>query len=297
MTETAVVTEEAPKKKGLLAVAREEHGELLKLLEKAWQEGAMEVELVHDLRVATRRLEEVSGLLEELMDEASVQAVGPSLKEVRRAAGELRDLDVMREHLLGGGKWRTPAVLHQVAVELAEVMLQRRAGLVERLREVTRAPSVMGTVVILSRVMEVNEAAERRGAAEERLQAALEKRLARREKGVRRAFGRAAMKQTAKSLHEARIAAKKLRYVEELLEEGCDDKGAGKRVKFLKRVQQVLGDHHDVEVVEEALEAEVAKRHERRLGAAWRGWKKRKEREQGKRAAEFFVRSYGWMNG
>jgi CHAD domain-containing protein len=106
------------------------------------------------------------------------------------------------------------------------------------------------------------------------------------------------MKQTAERLHAARIDVKKLRYVLELVE-ASGDKGAGgarKRVKVLKGIQQLLGDHHDVHVVEEMLAEEVAQRKVKGLAAAWRKWQREKERGQAERAAEFFAKSYAWMN-
>jgi len=95
---------------------------------------AIDPDYVHDLRVATRRLEEVAALLAVLMDKPTSRMVEASLKGMRRAAGELRDLDVTCEHLsaaTGRGRWKMPAVLRNVARELIDEM-QRRRGELER---------------------------------------------------------------------------------------------------------------------------------------------------------------------
>ena len=114
---------------------------------------------------------------------------------------------------------------------------------------------------------------------------------------MERAFGKAAMKQTAEHLHEARIAVKKLRYVMELADAGGVEQGLKKRMKVLKGMQELLGEHHDVHVVVEILERRVMGEKVRGLRPAWGKWKRAMERGQGRRAAAFFVESYMWMNG
>ncbi len=54
-----------------------------------------------------------------------------------------------------------------------------------------------------------------------------------------------------REIHDARIAAKQIRYVLEPLQD--EIKGGKKLVKTMKRLQDVLGDLHDVQVVEETL--------------------------------------------
>lgn len=54
-----------------------------------------------------------------------------------------------------------------------------------------------------------------------------------------------------REIHDARIAAKRIRYVLEPLQNEIE--GAKKLVKTMKRLQDVLGDLHDVQVVEETL--------------------------------------------
>jgi CHAD domain-containing protein len=289
---------EAEKVEGsLLKVAGERHGTLLELLKRGVEEAGLDADFVHDLRVATRRLGEAAALLNVLMDTPTSRLVDASLKGLRRAAGELRDLDVTSEHLTAGGKWRMPAVVHHVAMELVEEMRGWRGELEKKLREQMASASVTGAMVLLARVIEDSSSAEKIVAAEAKLKKEVEKRMAGREKQLRKRFGAAAKKQTAESLHAARIAAKKLRYVTELADAG-GVKRQKKELKFLKGVQELLGDHHDVHVIEEAMQERVKGKGGavKGLAAAWRKWWRKKEREQGERAAEFFVRSYGWMN-
>ena len=280
----------------LLKVAGERHATLLALLKRSLDD-RMDVDYVHDLRVATRRLAEALALLESLMDKPTSHMIEASLKGLRKAAGELRDLDVGCQHLTSGGKWRMPAVLRHVAAELVAGMQSRRAALAKSLAHHASSASVTGAMVLLVGIIEEQSAPDKVAPAEALLHKALEKRMAKREKQLRKAFGQAAQKQTPEALHQARIAAKKLRYVVELAD-AAGLKRQKKELKFLKGVQELLGVHHDVHVILETLGKTVHAKGRTipALPAAWRKWHRTKEREQAKRAADFFMRSYGWMS-
>jgi CHAD domain-containing protein len=287
----------------LLRAAGRRRAEVAELLGRAAVPGALDdADLVHDVRVAVRRLEEVARLLRGGMDKAAARAVGESLKAVRRAMGALRDADVTREHL---DRWRMPAAVKAAARALAEELAAGRPRLAAAAGEAAAAASVQGSLVVLARVVE--ERAHDAEKAEAALRAAVAGQRAKREKGFRKAVGKAALKQTADALHAARVAAKKLRYVTELAEEAGLGEGLKKRVKFLKRVQELLGDHHDVHVIAEMLEARVGGRAgdgagrgggrpPRGLAAGWRGWRAATGRAQAKRAAAFFALGYEWVN-
>lgn len=285
-------SEEAGKGCPLLEVARKRYGAVAELLKSGGMaDQRIAVDFVHDVRVATRRLGEiarVAALAGGMLDKASAKAVQGSLKAVRQAMGRLRDADVVTEHLL---KWRMPAALKAVARGLAEEHAAERADLAVAAAGVLEAASFQGAMVILARVLEVPaEAGER---LESEMQVALKELIRKRRKQLKKAFGKAAMKQTAESLHEARIAVKKLRYLVEL--SAAFVEGAKKEVKELKGIQALLGDHHDAYVMEEQLAGRVGK--DRKVLAAWGKWRRELEKMQAKRAGEFFVRSYVWMNG
>jgi CHAD domain-containing protein len=63
----------------------------------------------------------------------------------------------------------------------------------------------------------------------------------------------------APALHEARIAAKKARYLIELIE-GLNAPGSREALACLRRLQQHLGDWHDLEVLEEMMLEMVARK-------------------------------------
>jgi CHAD domain-containing protein len=279
----------------LLKAARERHATLAALLAQgALQQG----DFVHDARVAARRLGEMARLLEKFMDKSSARAVDASLKSLRRSMGELRDSDVTREHL---AKWRMPHAVKEVAETMAAQLEQGRENLAQAAAQQISSASVQGAMVVLARVIEDRGSPEHAAETERRIEAALKSHRNKREKQLRRAFGRAATKQTAESLHAARIAAKKLRYVVELAADETKNErsGAASEGKFLKRMQKLLGDHHDVHVIVEMLQGHLAGHREApiaRLTVDWRKWRQAMEKGQAKRAGEFFVQSYTWMN-
>lgn len=282
----------------LIEVAIGRHEVVATLLARG-TDALAEADFVHDLRVATRRLEEVARLIatRRLLDKPAAKAVEASLKGLRRSMGDLRDLDVTREHLT---RWRMPAAVKQVAEELAAGLENERGKLAAAAAEHMRSPSVTGAMVVLARVLEEFGKAQAAQEMERELEAGIEAQAKRREKQLRRAFGQAAKKQTARALHEARIAAKKLRYVLELADGAGTMEEAGRKVKFLKKVQELLGDHHDTHVILERVGEHLKDRREEAIGGlapAWQKWRGQMEKSQARRAAEFFAKSYTWMNG
>jgi CHAD domain-containing protein len=161
--------------------------------------------------------------------------------------------------------------------------------------------SLIGTMVILARLLEDRSTPNLLPETDRAFRETLLTLITRRNKQLRRAFGQAAKKQTAASLHAARIAGKKLRYLLELAADAGTLRGAKKQVAFLKRLQQFLGDHHDTHVIAEQLAAHLkAPRPDpkplKNLAPAWRKWHRHTTTLQSRRAALFFARTYAWIN-
>jgi CHAD domain-containing protein len=290
---------DAPEKKNakprptLLDLAIKRHRELHEMLTA--DKSSLSVDDVHDLRVATRRLGEVVGLFKHLMPDGMAAAAADSIKALRQAAGELRDLDVMNEHL---EKKRLPGPLKKIADQIRADLPARRAVLETQVLAARSAASVGGAMVFLARLFEEKVSAGTQAALES-LASTLKSRIKRRRKQLRSSFGKAATRQTAESLHEARIAVKKLRYVLELANTTGQSKSA-LELRLLKSIQQLLGDHHDVHVIHETLESHLPPRTGpaataiKNLRPAWTKYNRKTAREQAKRAAEFFAKSYLW---
>ena len=285
----SVPADAPPKPAGptLLEIAAERHGLLQAML--TGDKASLSPDDVHDLRVATRRLTEIVGLFEPLMDTAMADAAGGTLRDLRKSAGDLRDLDVLEEHLTGR---RLPAPLRHVCDTIRAELPARRQALEVGVIAARGAASISGAMVYLARLFESCSAPDAREAALRKLAVTLNKRIKRRRKQLRAAFGKAATKQTPVALHAARIAAKKLRYVLELGHESHLSR-AGEELGQLKKIQKLLGEHHDVHVILETLESRLpAHGSVKNLRPAWTKYKRQATREQAQRAAEFFVKSY-----
>jgi CHAD domain-containing protein len=291
----------------LLTAATERHGKLASLMSEALaagERGLDNPDVVHDLRVGSRRLGEVAKLLGIFLDKPTAKAVQESLKTLRRAMGELRDSDVTREHL---AKWKMPAALKTVAKEVAARLEADRAALAAKAREALGSASVQGAMVILARIIEDNAKPDAAEKAEQQLEELVRSQLRKRTKAMRNSFGKAAAKQTPDALHEARIAIKKLRYIAEMASDASltvkrknvHTRTLKSQVKFFKNVQELLGDHHDAHVILTTLEQHLADAREKpiqSLPAAWRKFKSALLKEQSKRAALFFMKTYEWMS-
>jgi CHAD domain-containing protein len=193
LREGATIAPEACPGSKLIKAATRRHSTLAELL-GARPEQLSDADFVHDLRVAARRLGEVARLLGAgggFMDKPTARAVDASLKTLRQSMGELRDADVTREHLM---KWRMPAPVKNVAREVAEELEHKREKLEKAARVQMEAASVSGAMVVLARVLEQQSAASAVEQTERKLAGAVAGLLKKREKQMRRAFGKAARK-------------------------------------------------------------------------------------------------------
>jgi CHAD domain-containing protein len=287
-----------PAKGKLLRAAHQRHDDFAALLTRASEPagGLSDADFVHDLRVASRRIGEAARLLRPFTDKPTAKAVDASLRAIRRAMGDLRDSDVTREHL---EKWKMPGPLKQVARELSSLHAASRPGLEAAARTQIHSASLTGTMVVLARILEDRGMPEVAAETERHLRGTLEDQIKKREKKMRRSFGTAAKKQTAAALHAARITVKKLRYVLELAADAGLQRGAKKKIRLLKQLQQLLGDHHDAHVVAEELQRHLKVKRDKPISSllpAWRKWQRLTNTAQSKRAAIFFARTYAWIN-
>jgi CHAD domain-containing protein len=196
-----------------------------------------------------------------------------------------------------------PAAVRALAREAAEAAGSKRPALVKAAREAITSARVQGAMLVMARVIEEQTAGDgaKARAAEKALDGLVREALAKRERQVKKAFGKAARKQTPDALHAARIAVKKLRYVTELAEEGADGGAAEawkRQVKLLKKIQELLGEHHDAHVILQVLEGQMRaqKNAPPASMAAWKRWRAAVEKQQARRAGLFFAASYAWIN-
>ena len=198
---------------------------------------------VHQARVATRRLREALPLL-------AKRRVGRKLrKQVRRLTrglGPVRELDVAlmtldQIHASGDAPEGGVRRLREVIGE------ERGRLLVEMIRQIDRLDlKKLQKKVLAARLPAGSAKGGTRGDRRPLDQA--DARAARRAEDVRAAIDNAAGIYLADRLHAVRIAVKKLRYAMEIARELRASR-AQARLRTLRRVQDLLGRMHDLEVL------------------------------------------------
>lgn len=197
-----------------------------------------EVDAVHDVRVATRRLAEPLGLMGYGLGRKVVQNERRHLRKSRRALRKVRDLDVLQKSLMenptGGGL--EPTDLAQVE----GILTQRRE------KALSKARRCWARVKSDKLVRRVDKLAE---SYEDLMREGLDEELARR---VRQLFLQRAERLIARDprrpetvdLHETRICVKRLRYAAELMRDtqvGTDQD----LIDSLAKIQERLGHWND----------------------------------------------------
>ncbi|HVS71868.1 MAG TPA: CHAD domain-containing protein [Phycisphaerae bacterium] len=256
----------------LARVLEQRHAALLALLERSAPLGA---QTVHDIRVSLRRLEEAARLLP---DDPGKSLIKPALRKVRRACGQIRDTDVLADHLRSP---LMPPSLQRRAHILAARLKAQRPALAAKLRQRLAAKSFTTALsLLLPATLKNADHAEK----------SLARRAKKRRKSLRHALQLAADKHTPGALHAARIAAKKLRYLLELAAD-TGDKKARKEAKALKRLQKIAGQHHDTHVL-------LTRLHDSKTNTPAppiTKWRQQQEKAQAQRAAAFFADALAWQ--
>jgi len=239
--------------RGLLACAERRAALLFKLLDQLQDDD--DVELVHDIRVASRRLAEGLGVMNAVINGDRLTTFLTWLRQARNLLAPVRDPDVMRQ-VLGDLVKAKPALgKRRFSEAFSEALrLQRQYQLVD-------ARFQLSPVEILARREELTEtlAAGLDGAGgaatvEEAAGRQLLRRVRRRRRAFRRLARRAAKSGRPRRLHAARIAGKKIRYALELAHDArlLD---AAQEVKSLRQLQDRLGDLNDLNVVKAQIKA------------------------------------------
>ncbi|HZT91072.1 MAG TPA: CYTH and CHAD domain-containing protein [Gaiellaceae bacterium] len=197
---------------------------------------------VHKFRVATRRTRALVRATRPLLGD-TLEPLAVELKWLAQKLGEVRDLDVMLEHLRDEARSLgddAPAAWELVAVLEVERERNRR-DLLEALesdRYLALLHTFASSVALLP---DLNAKPSLRRIAADSLQK------------LRKAARALPANPPDDELHALRIRAKRARYAGEL----AATEGGGKRMAgyldALKRLQDVVGEHHDAVVAEERL--------------------------------------------
>lgn len=206
-----------------------------------------DVPAIHRARVASRRLREVLPVLQ--LDADVLHKLSRRLRKITDRLGTVRELDVLLGVIdeLGKAGRHPQSALARVAAAVNEERGRRRERLLAKgqLRELRRVGAKLEK---LTRTLEIQDAAPRRGTERRSWMWAIDARVARRAATLAAAISKAGTVYLPERLHDVRIAVKKLRYAVELSAEVAQVKSSPD-LKQLRRAQDILGRLHDLHVL------------------------------------------------
>ena len=201
---------------------------------------------IHDLRVSSRRLQQVVGLLFPKPRRGKSRKVLRSLRDMRRDWSVCRNhdvnLDLLREKLESVNTDGARDAWGHIREYISELRAQEFDGARKRLRR-------LDLLALIKKTQRLLEAVEIENVQELKLIDALADTLAQ----WHEALTRAKSSKDPKHLHELRISGKRLRYLLEVLAE-LGDGAAESHVKSLKALQDELGRWHDWHILLQLVE-------------------------------------------
>ena len=200
-----------------------------------------DVQAVHQARVATRRIREALPLVARGRTGKSLKK---SVRKLTRALGPVRELDVA---LMNLDQLRNSGDVSEAAIaRLRQLVTEERQRLgAEMIRLISHYNMPKFQKKAVEAAARGPEASSTRDPR--RIAAALG-RAARRAEGLHAAIDNAAGIYLPDRLHQVRITVKKLRYALEIAQDLSGSR-ATTRVRTLKRVQDLLGRMHDLEML------------------------------------------------
>jgi CHAD domain-containing protein len=223
---------------------------------------------IHDMRVASRRLQQILDLIFPKPLPHEVGRLRRKLRRCRRTLGDVRNCDVMLKHVEGRLARRRSSDQEAWAA-VKQYLLERRsdsfARATRKLSKMNLALFYLHAKEILGRVKPSPETggvshslALPDGAAFEPFPERLTQALVGVWSDFEKQVAVSRQEATPPSIHAARICAKRLRYLLEVVNQFGIPGSAG-ALAWLKKIQQCLGDWHDTEVLEQMMIEMIAK--------------------------------------
>lgn len=217
---------------------------------------------IHQMRVAARRLRSNLQAYGRIVDRDGTRELTGELKWLGEELGEARDLEVLHEHFEGEvDALPGELVLGPVSTELTRVFSPQRAAAAERALRALDGDRYLALLDALERLLEeppLRKRARRRADAE--LPRQLERSYRRLQHRLQSVDTASAGAERDTALHEARKAAKRLRYAGEVARPALGKPGK-RLVKHTKALQGVLGEHHDSVVARPVLRELAVRAH------------------------------------
>jgi len=226
----------------VLAYLRE-HARELQLRDVAVRTG--QEEGVHKMRVATRRLRATMATFRPYLATPRWEEVRGELKWLGGLLGEVRDLEVLRDRLLGQIDELDPLlVIGPVRARVRRELGARHQDAEEALREGLRSDRYLTLLDELSSLLAVPPLTRRASRRPARVAARVDHATDRVVRALRRVDAASAPAERDTRLHEVRKAAKRARYAGEAARP-VFGKDAKRLATLMEEVQEVLGEHND----------------------------------------------------
>lgn len=223
---------------------------------------------IHDIRVASRRLQQVLDLLYPQPRPREIRRLRRKIRRCRRALGEVRNCDVQLDHV-ERSLARKRAAYRETWTAVKHYLLQRHSDsfhkALGKLSKVNLAVFYVRLKECLKSdgaVLEPGHLHPRFGHEEEQVAQSFPERVGQALDRVWTAFeSQIALSHSelrAPVIHGVRIAAKRLRYLIEVVHE-FEVAGSADTLAWLRTLQQHLGEWHDLEVLEQMMIEMVAR--------------------------------------
>jgi len=214
---------------------------------------------IHDLRVASRRLQQILDLLYPAPRPAEIRKLRRKIQRCRRTLGEVRNCDVQLqrvERTLASKRtarresWE--AVRHYLRQRRSENFAKavRKLGKVNLAVFYVQLKEHLTPSLVVSSVIRRDERPIELGPEQfyERVGEALERVW----RGIETQVAQSHRDPSVAVIHGVRIAAKRVRYLIEVIRE-FNVPGAARTLARLRVLQQLLGDWHDLEMMEQMM--------------------------------------------
>ena len=206
---------------------------------------------IHDIRVASRRVQQILDYLYPAPRPPAVRRLRSRLRRSRRILGKLRDYDVFITAIDKRLKFKRLAQ-RPLLIAIHDRLKQRRIKLMKKAREQFDKEDVPGLCSQLNNLLNTGDlqtgAEEPPPSRPEAMDIAL-KRLW---QDFTDEVAESLREPRPVNIHGVRIKAKRLRYLLEVFED-LGNPHAAMPLVWLRRLQQQLGDWHDLEVQEKIL--------------------------------------------
>jgi triphosphatase len=213
-----------------------------------------DIEELHDMRVATRRLRAAIDLFVGVLP-VRIEGIRKELGWLAAALGEVRDLDVQLEHIDNMGEWSiawaTSETIEDPLVHLRQLLVDQRFEARHHLLAALDSVRYQRLVKGLTSLV-IQGPARRSTVAGVPAAIAVTDLVAQRHRSVLKGAKRARKSGVAADYHRLRIRAKRLRYSLEFTS-GLYDGSTDRFVRRMARLQDALGLMQDAEVATEQL--------------------------------------------